>query len=79
VLFYAYTRLSDPVGVVSRLLAVCQATGITGKLRIAAEGINGTAAGTTAGIQSLVNAMRGDSDAALAAAAASMDYKPAPG
>ena len=37
VLFYAYVALSDPKGIVSRLQAVCEKAGITGKLRIAAE------------------------------------------
>ena len=37
VLFYAYTPLSDPEGVVGRIQAVCENAGVTGKLRIAAE------------------------------------------
>lgn len=37
VLFYAYAPLSDPRGVVARLQAVCEAQGVTGKLRVAAE------------------------------------------
>jgi len=37
VLFYAYVALSDPKGIVSRLQAVCEKAGVTGKLRIAAE------------------------------------------
>lgn len=37
VLFYAYVHLSDPMGVVDRLRRACEAAGVTGKLRIAAE------------------------------------------
>ena len=43
------------------------------------QGINGTAAGTTTGIESLVKALREDPDTALAEAAANMDFKPSPG
>jgi hypothetical protein len=37
VLFYAYTALADPGGVVARLHAACERGGVTGKLRVAAE------------------------------------------
>ena len=56
VLFYAYVPLVDPAAVVSRLRLACERGGVTGKLRVAAEGINGTAAGPDAGVDALIRA-----------------------
>ena len=53
VLFYAYVPVSDPAALAARIEASCAAHGVTGKLRVALEGINGTAAGPTAGIHAL--------------------------
>jgi xeroderma pigmentosum group C-complementing protein len=54
---------------------------VTGKLRIGREGINGTAAGSHAGIEAMRAELASESshEPSLAAAAGGMDYKPAPG
>ena len=79
VLFFAYRRLRDPSGVVDRLRATCEAHGVTGKIRVGAEGINGTAAGSIAGIDALRRACENDEDEGLRDAARSIDWKPTPG
>ena len=79
VLFYAYVPLVDPAAVISRLRLACERGGVTGKLRVAAEGINGTAAGPDAGVDALIRALETDPEPALAAAAKTLDYKREPG
>ena len=79
VLFYAYVPLVDPAALVSRLRLACERGGVTGKLRVAAEGINGTAAGPDAGVDALIRALETDPEPALAAAAKTLDYKREPG
>jgi hypothetical protein len=81
VLFYAYVPIEDPSALVARLRDVCGTHGVTGKLRIGREGINGTAAGSHAGIEAMRAELASESshEPSLAAAAGGMDYKPAPG
>ena len=81
VLFYAYVPIEDPSALVARLRDVCGTHGVTGKLRIGREGINGTAAGSHAGIAAMRAELASESshEPSLAAAASGMDYKPAPG
>ena len=81
VLFYAYVPIEDPSALVARLRDVCDTHGVTGKLRIGREGINGTAAGSHAGIEAMCAELASESsrEPSLAAAAGGMDYKPAPG
>jgi hypothetical protein len=81
VLFYAYVPIEDPCSLVARLRDVCGTHGVTGKLRIGREGINGTAAGSHAGIAAMRAELASESsrEPSLAAAASGMDYKPAPG
>jgi hypothetical protein len=81
VLFYAYVPIEDPCSLVARLRDVCGTHGVTGKLRIGREGINGTAAGSHAGIEAMRAELASESshEPSLAAAAGGMDYKPAPG
>lgn len=45
-LYYKYTPLSHPEELVASQKELCQRLGITGRIRIATEGINGTVAGT---------------------------------
>ena len=82
VLFYAYVPVSDPAALAARIEASCAAHGVTGKLRVALEGINGTAAGPTAGIDAL-EALLASADEtrepALARAASALDFKRRPG
>lgn len=82
VLFYAYVPVSDPAALAALIEASCSAHGVTGKLRVALEGINGTAAGPTAGIDAL-EALLASADEtrepALARAASALDFKRRPG
>ncbi len=47
---YRFARLDDPAALKPALLALCQAQAIKGTLLLASEGINGTIAGSAAGI-----------------------------
>ena len=76
ILFYAYVRVSDPDALAARLRAACDAAGVTGKIRVAAEGINGTAAGPTEGIDALIAALESDAhEPEMASACGRMDWK----
>ena len=55
---YHFTRFADPAALRGPLLATCQRAGIKGSLLIAAEGINGTIAGSRAGIDQALAAIR---------------------
>ena len=80
VLFYAYVPIADPASLVTELRATCGSNGVTGKLRIGREGINGTAAGSHVGIDAMIHALASCArEPRLAAAAKSLDYKHAPG
>jgi xeroderma pigmentosum group C-complementing protein len=76
ILFYAYVRVSDPDALAARLRAACGAAGVTGKIRVAAEGINGTAAGPTEGVDALIAALESDArEPEMASACGRMDWK----
>lgn len=55
---YHFTRFADPAVLRGPLLATCQKAGVKGSLLLAAEGINGTIAGTRAGIDLALAAIR---------------------
>ena len=76
ILFYAYVRVSDPDALAARLRAACDAAGVTGKIRVAAEGINGTAAGPAEGVDALIAALESDTnEPEMASACGRMDWK----
>lgn len=55
---YQFTPFSDPAALREPLLAVCAAAGIKGTLLLAGEGINGTIAGTDAGLAAVLDHIR---------------------
>ena len=55
---YHFTRFPDPSALKPGLLEVCMAHGVKGSLLLAPEGINGTIAGTRAGIGAALAAIR---------------------
>ena len=55
---YQFTRFDDPAGLRAPLLERCEAHGIKGTLLIAREGINGTIAGESAGLDAVLAAIR---------------------
>lgn len=55
---YHFTRFADPEANRLPLLALCDAQGIRGTLLLAGEGINGTIAGTDAGIAAVLEHIR---------------------
>jgi UPF0176 protein len=55
---YQFTRFPDPAALKPGLLEVCEANGVKGSLLLAAEGINGTIAGTRHGIDAALAAIR---------------------
>ena len=55
---YRFARFADPATIRTHLEAVAQAAGIRGTLLIAGEGINGTIAGSDAGIETMLAAIR---------------------
>jgi UPF0176 protein len=46
ILYYNYAKIADPIGFMNWHKAVCQNLGLTGRVLIATEGINGTLEGT---------------------------------
>ncbi|KUF10565.1 oxygen-dependent tRNA uridine(34) hydroxylase TrhO [Pseudoponticoccus marisrubri] len=56
---YHFTRFEDPAALRGPLLELCRAEAITGTLLLAREGINGTVAGPRAGIDRLLDHVRG--------------------
>jgi len=56
---YHFTRFEDPAALRGPLETVCNDLGITGSLLLAKEGINGTIAGTRAGIDGILAYLRG--------------------
>jgi UPF0176 protein len=56
---YHFTRFDDPASLRDPLLAVCRDNAITGTLLLAKEGINGTVAGSEAGINILLTHLSG--------------------
>lgn len=57
---YKFVKLNDCAAMREPLLARCDALGITGTLLLATEGINGTIAGTRAGIDQILGYLRCD-------------------
>jgi len=56
---YHFTRFADPAALRDPLLALCKDQNIGGTLLLAGEGINGTIAGTRAGIDAVLTHIRG--------------------
>jgi UPF0176 protein len=56
---YRFTRFEDPNALRAPLRAACDAHGVKGSLLLAPEGINGTIAGTRAGIDAVLDHIRG--------------------
>ena len=55
---YRFTRFDDPAALRAPLLALCEAEGVRGSLLLATEGINGTIAGSAAGIGAVLAHIR---------------------
>lgn len=55
---YHFTRFDDPAAIREPLLAACRENGISGSLLLAKEGINGTIAGSAAGIAAILKVIR---------------------
>ncbi len=55
---YRFTRFDDPAALRGPLEAVCRAEGVTGTLLLASEGINGTIAGSRAGLDTVLAHIR---------------------
>lgn len=55
---YQFTRFDDPAAIRGPLLALCVAQGVRGTLLLAREGINGTIAGSDAGIDAVLGHVR---------------------
>ena len=55
---YKFARVQDPDGLRAALEAVCRDNNICGTLLLAYEGINGTVAGSRAGIDALISFIR---------------------
>jgi UPF0176 protein len=58
--FYYFTDLADPDVVRENLREVCQDNDIKGTILVAAEGINGTIAGSEAAIDTVLDQIRDD-------------------
>ena len=56
--FYHFTRFEDPAALRGPLLADISAHGLKGTVLLAAEGFNGTLAGSRAGIDSALDILR---------------------
>jgi UPF0176 protein len=57
--FYHFTRFADPAALRGALLALGQEMGVMGTILLAGEGVNGTIAGTHAGIEAVLGHLRG--------------------
>jgi len=55
---YQFTRFADPAALRPGLVAVCAAEGVKGSLLLAPEGINGTIAGPSGGVQVVLEVIR---------------------
>ncbi|MBC2668367.1 rhodanese-related sulfurtransferase [Novosphingobium piscinae] len=69
---YRFTRIDDPAGLRGPLERACRAAEVQGTLLLAPEGINGTIAGPTAGIEAVLARLRALPDCAA------LDVKLAP-
>ena len=61
---YRFAPFDDPAGLRQPLLDLCAAEGVMGTLLLAREGVNGTIAGTDAGIAAVLDHIRGLPDCA---------------
>ena len=57
-LFYRYVQLPDPEAVVTQLRCLCEELGLSGRMRIATEGINGILCGKSEQLARFRAAMR---------------------
>ena len=57
-LFYRYVQLPDPEAVVTQLRCLCEELGLSGRMRIASEGINGILCGKPEQLARYREAMR---------------------
>ena len=55
---YHFTRFDDPAALRDPLADLCRAQGVTGSLLLAQEGVNGTIAGSRAGIDAVLAHLR---------------------
>ena len=55
---YRFARLADPAALQAPLAALCRAQRVKGTLLLAPEGINGTIAGSAAGIATVLDHIR---------------------
>ncbi|MDO8499261.1 MAG: rhodanese-related sulfurtransferase [bacterium] len=60
ILYYKYTPIADPEALVQSQQALCNQLGLTGRIIIAAEGINGTLEGRTEHINEYLSVVRSD-------------------
>ena len=60
ILFYKYISIAEPAAFAAAQRTLCTALGLKGRLLIAAEGINGTLAGPSAGVDLYVADLRAD-------------------
>jgi len=58
--FYKFVELPDYAALREPLLALCQRLGVKGTILLAAEGINGTIAGTRESVHEVLASLRGD-------------------
>ena len=59
VLFYKYVHLPDPLAVASEQEAKCAELGVSGRMRVAREGLNGSLCGESSVLQGYVKWMQG--------------------
>ena len=60
ILFYKFIKLDDPQALQLSQKTLCESLGLTGRLLIAPEGINGTFEGTPSAIESYIKTMHSD-------------------
>jgi UPF0176 protein len=60
ILFYKFLSIADPEALRVQQLSLCQSLGLTGRLIIATEGINGTFEGTVNNVAKYIEAMHRD-------------------
>lgn len=60
ILFYKYTPVADPAGLVAAQRALCETLGLKGRVLVAAEGINGTLAGSRESIGRYARELKAD-------------------
>ena len=53
-LYYQYCEISDPTAILKWQLELCEALGLKGRIRISAEGLNGTLGGTQAEVDEYI-------------------------